>query len=126
MPLVTMQIDTRVCCGRFPDKAPAVVGVVYCSECSDGAPAGDDLESQQSVSSSGGDRRALSRGTSASASRLREIIKLRSIEGLSTRETADALGLTEGAVKTRAARARAELRRLHYSSPANGRHVPPR
>jgi len=52
------------------------------------------------------------------APHLREIIRLRGVEGLSIRETADALGLTESAVKTRAARAREELRRLHRTNPA--------
>jgi RNA polymerase sigma factor (sigma-70 family) len=42
----------------------------------------------------------------------RAIIRMRSVEGLSIRETADALGLTVSAVKSRAARARAQLRRL--------------
>ncbi|HEX3985868.1 MAG TPA: sigma-70 family RNA polymerase sigma factor [Acidobacteriaceae bacterium] len=49
---------------------------------------------------------------------LREVIRLRGIEGLSVRETADALGLTESAVKTRDARARQELRRLDQINPA--------
>lgn len=49
--------------------------------------------------------------------RLREIVQLRGVEGLSTREVADALGLTDSAVKTRAARARKELKRLHECSP---------
>lgn len=49
--------------------------------------------------------------------RLRDIIHLRSVEGLSTREAAVALGLTDSAVKTRSARARQELKRLHESSP---------
>lgn len=48
---------------------------------------------------------------------LREIVRLRSVEGLSTRETADFLGLTDSAVKTRAARARQELKRLHECNP---------
>jgi RNA polymerase sigma-70 factor, ECF subfamily len=43
---------------------------------------------------------------------LRPVVRLRNIDGLSIRETADALGLTVSAVKSRAARARAELRRL--------------
>lgn len=43
---------------------------------------------------------------------LRVIVHKRSVEGLSIRETAEALGLTESAVKSRAARARAQLRRL--------------
>jgi RNA polymerase sigma-70 factor, ECF subfamily len=48
----------------------------------------------------------------------REMIRLRGKEGLSIRETADALGLTESAVKTRAARARGELKRLDKIHPA--------
>jgi len=52
------------------------------------------------------------------APHLREVIRLRGGEGLSIRETADALGLTESAVKTRAARAREELRRLDQCNPA--------
>jgi len=48
---------------------------------------------------------------------LREVIRLRGVEGLSIRETADALGLSESAVKTRAARARDELRRLDQTNP---------
>lgn len=49
--------------------------------------------------------------------RLMEIIQMRSGRGLSIRETGDVLGLTDSAVKTRAARARQELRRLHECSP---------
>lgn len=49
--------------------------------------------------------------------RLRKIIQLRGVEGLSIREAADILGLTDSAVKTRAARARQELKRLHECSP---------
>ncbi|MGB6871746.1 MAG: sigma-70 family RNA polymerase sigma factor [Acidobacteriaceae bacterium] len=58
---------------------------------------------------------------------LREVIRLRGVEGLSIRETADALGLTESAVKTRAARARQQLRQLdrihaaRVSNPAESR-----
>jgi RNA polymerase sigma-70 factor, ECF subfamily len=52
------------------------------------------------------------------APNLREVIRLRGAEGLSIRETADALGLTESAVKTRAARARDQLRHLDRSNPA--------
>jgi len=43
---------------------------------------------------------------------LRVVIHMRIVEGLSIRETAEALGLTESAVKARAARAGAKLRRL--------------
>lgn len=41
---------------------------------------------------------------------LREVFVLRLVEGLSTAETADCLGLTEDVVKTRLTRARAKLR----------------
>ena len=43
---------------------------------------------------------------------LRVVFLLRDIEGLSTRETANVLGLTETAVKTRLSRARLRLREL--------------
>jgi RNA polymerase sigma-70 factor (ECF subfamily) len=49
---------------------------------------------------------------------LREVLRMRSFEGLSVRETADALGLSESAVKTRDTRARQELRRLDEISPS--------
>jgi RNA polymerase sigma-70 factor, ECF subfamily len=47
---------------------------------------------------------------------LRVVAHLRVFEGLSTRETAEALGMTESAVKSRASRARAILRRLGRST----------
>jgi len=43
---------------------------------------------------------------------MRVVVRMRTIEGRSVRETADALGLTESAVKSRASRALATLRRL--------------
>lgn len=43
---------------------------------------------------------------------LRVVFLLRDIEGLSTQETADVLGISEGAVKTRLSRARLQLREL--------------
>ncbi|HTX41012.1 MAG TPA: sigma-70 family RNA polymerase sigma factor [Acidobacteriaceae bacterium] len=49
---------------------------------------------------------------------LRAVYRLRTIEGLSVQETATALGLTVSAVKTRAARAREQLRLLDESQPA--------
>ncbi|MGA8529022.1 MAG: sigma-70 family RNA polymerase sigma factor [Acidobacteriaceae bacterium] len=48
---------------------------------------------------------------------LRVIAHMRGVNGLSVRETAEALGLTESAVKSRAARARAELQRLNRTTP---------
>jgi len=49
---------------------------------------------------------------------LHKVFRMRDIEGMSVRETADALGLSESAVKTRSVRAREELRRLDKSQPA--------
>jgi RNA polymerase sigma-70 factor, ECF subfamily len=49
---------------------------------------------------------------------LREVIELCGIEGRSVREAADALGLSITAVKSRAVRARRELRRLDGINPA--------
>ena len=42
----------------------------------------------------------------------REVVVLRDVQGLSTKETAELLGLTEGAVKVRLHRAHARLREL--------------
>lgn len=49
---------------------------------------------------------------------LREVVQLCSVDGLSNREAAEALGLTVSAVKTRAARAREQLKFLDESYPA--------
>jgi RNA polymerase sigma-70 factor, ECF subfamily len=49
---------------------------------------------------------------------LAEVIRLCGIEGLSVRQAADALGVTVSAVKSRAVRARRELRRLDRVKPA--------
>jgi len=43
---------------------------------------------------------------------LRTVFLLRDVEGLSTRETAEALGISEGAVKVRLSRAREQLRKM--------------
>jgi RNA polymerase sigma-70 factor (ECF subfamily) len=43
---------------------------------------------------------------------LHKTLHLRDVEGLSTRETAELLGLTEGAVKTQVSRARIKLKKL--------------
>jgi len=53
---------------------------------------------------------------------LRVVFLLRDIEGLSTRETADVLDISEGAVKTRLSRARLQLREMlsvYYSALVN-------
>lgn len=58
------------------------------------------------------DRQELARleqGIAALPRALREVLVLRTIEGLSQAETADALGVTEKAVETRLYRARAKL-----------------
>jgi RNA polymerase sigma-70 factor (ECF subfamily) len=47
---------------------------------------------------------------------LRKTLQLREVEGLSIRETAQALGLREGTVKARAARARAGLKKMMQGS----------
>jgi RNA polymerase sigma-70 factor, ECF subfamily len=49
---------------------------------------------------------------------LREVIQLCGIEGRSVREAAERLGLSITAVKSRAVRARRQLRRLHGINPA--------
>jgi RNA polymerase sigma-70 factor (ECF subfamily) len=66
-------------------------------------------------------RELLDRGIESLPSAYRVVFALRDIEGLSTAETARALGLTETAVKSRAARARLALRKFltpHLRSPA--------
>lgn len=50
----------------------------------------------------------------------RSILVLREVEGLSCEEIAGALGLAEGTVKSRLARARDNLRRLLAPAPASG------
>lgn len=56
--------------------------------------------------------------------KLRLIIQMVSVEGLSVREVAEALDISQTAVKSRAARARAELRRLDRTHHAD-LYVPP-
>jgi RNA polymerase sigma-70 factor, ECF subfamily len=53
------------------------------------------------------------------APNLRLVVQMCGIEGRTARETADALGLTVTAVKSRALRARRELRRLDQVNPAS-------
>lgn len=58
--------------------------------------------------------------------KLREIVEVRSLDGLNTRETANALGLSESAVKTRLARARQQLKMLAQSGSGQVAKVPRR
>lgn len=55
---------------------------------------------------------------------LRVVVHMRSVEGLSIRETAEALGLSESAVKSRASRALAKLRRLDREKSRQGLQTP--
>jgi len=57
-------------------------------------------------------RRFLNEAVQELTPALRAVFVLRDIEGLSVKETADALGLTEAAVKTRLLRARLKLREV--------------
>ena len=57
-------------------------------------------------------RAFMSKATDKLPPRLRVVFLLRDIEGLSTQETADVLGLSQAAVKTRLSRARMRLREL--------------
>jgi RNA polymerase sigma-70 factor, ECF subfamily len=56
-------------------------------------------------------RRTLEGGVDALPEAYRSVFVLRDVEGLSTAETAESLGLSEDVVKTRLVRARAQLRR---------------
>jgi RNA polymerase sigma-70 factor, ECF subfamily len=56
-------------------------------------------------------RRTLEGGVDALPEAYRSVFVLRDVEGLSTAETAECLGLSEDVVKTRLVRARAQLRR---------------
>jgi RNA polymerase sigma factor (sigma-70 family) len=56
---------------------------------------------------------------------MRVVVRMRTIEGRSVRETADALGLTESAVKSRASRALATLRRLDQKTSFRAIGSPP-
>ena len=55
-------------------------------------------------------RQALKRGIAALPLKYREVFILRDIQGHSTEDTAEILGITEGNVKTRLLRARLQMR----------------
>lgn len=55
-------------------------------------------------------REALKRGIASLAAKYREVLILRDVQHLSIQETAQALGITEGSVKTRLLRARLQMR----------------
>jgi RNA polymerase sigma-70 factor (ECF subfamily) len=57
---------------------------------------------------------------------LREVLRATVVDGLTTRETARLLGIPEGTVKTRARRARAELRAaLAHVNPSSASFLDP-
>lgn len=66
------------------------------------------LPEDELVSNEG--RKQLSRAVQMLSPNLRAVFILRDLEGLNVRETADALGINEGVVKTRLLRARLKLR----------------
>jgi RNA polymerase sigma-70 factor (ECF subfamily) len=76
----------------------------------------DDLASADASPEERVTRADLARRTAKALAELpedaREVVVLRDVQGLSTRETAQLLGVTEGAVKVRLHRAHARLREL--------------
>ena len=76
----------------------------------------DDLESSDTSPEERVEGADLARRTAKALAELseeaREIVVLRDVQGLSTKETAELLGVTEGAVKVRLHRAHASLRKL--------------
>ena len=76
----------------------------------------DDLASADASPEERVTRADLARRTAKALAELpeeaREVVVLRDVQGLSTRETAELLGVTEGAVKVRLHRAHARLREL--------------
>ncbi len=76
----------------------------------------DDLESDERSTEDRVSDADLTRRTAAALALLpedaREIVVLRDVQGLSTKETAEVLGVSEGVVKVRLHRAHAKLREL--------------
>jgi len=76
----------------------------------------DDIESEDASPEDRVANRDLARRTARALSELpedaREVVVLRDVQGLSTKETAELLGVSEGAVKVRLHRAHARLREL--------------
>jgi RNA polymerase sigma-70 factor (ECF subfamily) len=60
----------------------------------------------------GGPRRAPARALAQLPADAREVVVLRDVQGLSTKEAREVLGISEGAVKVRLHRAHARLREL--------------
>lgn len=76
----------------------------------------DEIESTDSSTEDRVTRADLARRTAKALAELpedaREVVVLRDVQGLSTKETAELLGVSEGAVKVRLHRAHANLRKL--------------
>ena len=76
----------------------------------------DDLESEEASTEDLVTTADLARRTAHALAQLpedaREVVVLRDVQGLSTKQTAELLGVTEGAVKVRLHRAHARLREL--------------
>ncbi len=94
--------------GAKPPPAPAVDAVL---ELIDPARAADDLVAAKE------EKRRLHAALAALSPSYREAIFLRDIEGLSTKEVARVLGITEANVKVRLHRAHAQLRRQLEAAP---------
>ena len=72
----------------------------------------DDTASSDRIAEGRSELEALSRAIADLPTRLKEVLLMRAIEGMSQAETAALLGITEKAVETRLARARAKLSNL--------------
>lgn len=73
---------------------------------------GNQAQSPECQAFAGELRRLLEWAIDALPDGMREVFVLRQVEGLSTSEVAECLGVSEDVVKTRLSRARATLRRL--------------
>ena len=72
----------------------------------------DDAASPDRIAAGRAELDAVSRMIADLPTRLKEVLLLRAVEGMSQAETASLLGITEKAVETRLARARGKLSTL--------------